>query len=151
MYEIIVVGTDGSGTAGIAVRHALTLAKGSGATLHIVHAFRSVLLSEVAMASSAGGQAIDVDRLNASIAEGAEAICATVAAEVAAEGVTVTTHSMSGDPSDALLSVAREVGADLIVVGNRGMTGVKRFVLGSVPNKISHHAPCSVLIVDTRT
>jgi hypothetical protein len=45
--------------------------------------------------------------------------------------------------------VAQSVGADLVVVGNRGMTGVKRFVLGNVPNKISHHAPCSILIVDT--
>jgi nucleotide-binding universal stress UspA family protein len=40
-------------------------------------------------------------------------------------------------------------GADLIVVGNKGMTGAKRFLLGSVPNKVSHHAPCSVLIIRT--
>jgi nucleotide-binding universal stress UspA family protein len=45
--------------------------------------------------------------------------------------------------------VAEEVGADLLVVGNKGMTGAKRFLLGSVPNKISHHAPCSVYIVRT--
>jgi nucleotide-binding universal stress UspA family protein len=45
--------------------------------------------------------------------------------------------------------VAEERGSDLIVVGNKGMTGAKRFLLGSVPNKVSHHAPCSVLIIRT--
>ena len=54
-----------------------------------------------------------------------------------------------GDPADAILDVAEERGADLIVVGNKGMTGAKRFLLGSVPNKVSHHAPCSVLIIRT--
>ena len=53
------------------------------------------------------------------------------------------------DGADAILDIAEEQGCDLIVVGNRGMTGAKRFLLGSVPNKISHHAPCSVLIVRT--
>ena len=46
-----------------------------------------------------------------------------------------------GDPADAILDVAEEQEADLVVVGNKGMTGAKRFLLGSVPNKVSHHAP----------
>ena len=61
----------------------------------------------------------------------------------------VETFARQGDAADAILDVAEEQGCDLIVVGNRGMTGAKRFLLGSVPNKISHHAPCSVLIVRT--
>jgi len=52
-------------------------------------------------------------------------------------------------PADAILDVAEEQEADLVVVGNKGMTGAKRFLLGSVPNKVSHHAPCSVLIIRT--
>ena len=52
-------------------------------------------------------------------------------------------------PRTRFLDVAEEQGAELIVVGNKGMTGAKRFLLGSVPNKVSHHAPCSVLIVRT--
>ena len=64
-------------------------------------------------------------------------------------GVEVDTHPREGDPADAILDVAEEIGADLIVVGNKGMTGARRFLLGSVPNKISHHAPCSVYIVRT--
>ena len=54
-----------------------------------------------------------------------------------------------GEPADAILDVAEEINADLIVVGNKGMTGARRFLLGSVPNKVSHHAPSSVIIVRT--
>jgi nucleotide-binding universal stress UspA family protein len=61
----------------------------------------------------------------------------------------VETYSRQGDAADAIVDIAEEQGCDLIVVGNKGMTGAKRFLLGSVPNKISHHAPCSVLIVRT--
>ena len=70
--------------------------------------------------------------------------------EASAAGVTdVETFARQGDAADAILDVAEEQLADLIVVGNKGMTGAKRFLLGSVPNKVSHHAPCSVLIVRT--
>ena len=65
------------------------------------------------------------------------------------EGLTVDRYAREGDPADAILDVAEETNADLIVVGNKGMTGAKRFLLGSVPNKVSHHAPCSVMIIRT--
>ena len=65
------------------------------------------------------------------------------------EGVAVSTYARQGDPADAILDVAEEQHADLIVVGNKGMTGAKRFLLGSVPNKVSHHAPCTVMIIRT--
>ena len=61
----------------------------------------------------------------------------------------IETFARQGDAADAILDVAEEQRTDLIVVGNKGMTGAKRFLLGSVPNKVSHHAPCSVLIVRT--
>jgi nucleotide-binding universal stress UspA family protein len=61
----------------------------------------------------------------------------------------VNIHPREGDPADAILVVAEEVNADLIVVGNKGMTGARRFLLGSVPNKISHHAQSGVYIVRT--
>jgi nucleotide-binding universal stress UspA family protein len=70
-------------------------------------------------------------------------------ADVEDSGVEVETFSRQGDPADAILDVAEERDADLIIVGNKGMTGAKRFLLGSVPNKVSHHAPCSVLIIRT--
>jgi len=61
----------------------------------------------------------------------------------------VQTHPVEGDPAEAILNIAEGTDADLIVVGNKGMTGARRFLLGSVPNNISHHAPCSVIIVRT--
>ena len=71
------------------------------------------------------------------------------AEEIRAGGVEVEVFARQGDPADAILDVAEERGSDLIVIGNKGMTGAKRFLLGSVPNKVSHHAPCSVLIIRT--
>jgi nucleotide-binding universal stress UspA family protein len=71
-----------------------------------------------------------------------------MAAMVSAGIVNCTTHALPGDPARAILQVANEVGADLIVVGNKGMKGAGR-VLGSVPNEVAHRAPCSVLIVKT--
>ena len=143
MYTSIVVGTDGSDTAAIAVNQALELAELGGATLHIVHAYHQV--NPVGAALSA----IDTDAVSNALAEQAAAVCAAPAAAAARAGVQFEVHAVAGDPSDALITIAEQVHADLLVVGNRGMTGVKRFVLGSVPNKISHHAQCSVLIVDT--
>ena len=124
MFDSIVVGTDGSDTANEAVRQAVELAKAVGAELLVVSAF--VRASEEVAALLSG------------------------AADTAREaGVPVQTFPRPGDPADAILDVAEERDADLIVVGNKGMTGAKRFLLGSVPNRVSHHAPCSVLIIRT--
>jgi nucleotide-binding universal stress UspA family protein len=63
-------------------------------------------------------------------------------------GVDGDAHAVPAHPATAILTVAEAVGADLIVVGNRGMKGARR-VLGSIPNHVSHHAHCDVLVVDT--
>ena len=81
--------------------------------------------------------------------EDVDATLSAAADEVRGAGLDVETFAREGDPADAILDVAEEREADLIVVGNKGMTGARRFLLGSVPNKVSHHAPCSVLIVRT--
>jgi nucleotide-binding universal stress UspA family protein len=65
-------------------------------------------------------------------------------------GLASVVHPGVGSPADVVIRVAEQEGADLIVVGNKGMSGVKR-VLGSVPNSIAHGAHCSVLIVDTHS
>jgi nucleotide-binding universal stress UspA family protein len=146
MFASIVVGTDGSQTAHEAVRQALALAVALGARLEIVSAYEpvsSARLREEAQQIPADLQWMVNPR---------EDVDATLreAAELAAEaGVESETYARQGDPADAILDVAEERGADLIVVGNKGMTGAKRFLLGSVPNKVSHHAPCSVLIIRT--
>ncbi len=134
MYSSIVVGTDGSETAREAVRRATRLAATTGARIELVSAYQP-MPDAAPQGWSAGARADVEDALR------------EAAAEIAAAGVDVTTYARQGDPAAALLDVAVERRADLIVVGNRGMTGAERFLLGSVPNKVSHHAPCSVLII----
>lgn len=121
MYKKILIATDGSPTAGKAAATGTSLAKGVGAEILLLHV----------------GDPKDGETVlgNASATLGKD--------------VTVTTKSVSGDPADMICEVAEKEGVDLIVVGNKGMTGAKRFLLGSVPNQVSHHAPCNVLIVKT--
>ena len=146
MFERIVVGTDGSDTATEAVRHAIELAKMSGGQLGIVAAFEPVPQSR--QREEKGELPGDVQyaagpREDVNVAlEGAIGMAKQ-------QGVEAKPYPREGDPADAILDVAEEVNADLVVVGNKGMTGAKRFLLGSVPNKVSHHAPCSVYIVRT--
>ncbi len=142
-YKAIVVGTDGSERATVAVNEAFALAKMAGATLHAVHAVHPAIAAGF---HDAVGTQVEIDRLR----QEAEAIRAGVVADGERLGVPVEVHNPgSNDAADALIQVAEEVNADLVVVGNRGMNGVARFVLGSVPNKVAHHCPCSVLIVNT--
>jgi nucleotide-binding universal stress UspA family protein len=144
MYKVIVAGTDGSATATVALVHAVELAKLSGATLHVVHAHQTVAPHQ---ATSMAGT-VDVVNVNEGIRADSARVCSDAIAIAGRDGVDVVAHSTGGDPSDALIAVAKDVDADVIVIGNRGMTGARR-LLGSVPNKVSHHSPCSLLIVDT--
>jgi nucleotide-binding universal stress UspA family protein len=146
MFRSIVVGTDGSETATQAVRQAVSLAKATGAKLELVSAYEPVSGQRLREES----QQVPEDMQW--MVNPREDVDATLreAAEIAEEaGVEIEQHARQGDPADAILDVAEETRADLIVVGNKGMTGARRFLLGSVPNKVSHHAPCSVLIIRT--
>jgi nucleotide-binding universal stress UspA family protein len=147
MFSRIVVGTDGSETADEAVRQATELAKLSGARLDIVSAFEPVPQNRVrAEAREAPG---DV-QYEISPREDVNLILDAATGEAKKAGIEeVQAHPREGEPADAILDVAEEINADLIVVGNKGMTGARRFLLGSVPNKVSHHAPSSVIIVRT--
>jgi nucleotide-binding universal stress UspA family protein len=142
--KAIVVGTDGSETAARALEEAGDLAKSAGATLHIVSAY------EPATGARVGGSA-GPERAQWMVGPDVQvdAVLDRAAGTMHARGVQTECHARKGDPANALLDVAAEHDADMIVVGNKGMTGTKRFLLGSVPDKISHHAPCSVLIVRT--
>jgi nucleotide-binding universal stress UspA family protein/GNAT superfamily N-acetyltransferase len=122
----IVVGVDGSETGEKALAVALGLGGVLGTALHVVSAY------SVFRASS-----------------GAEAILEAATQAASAQGLEAVTHARRDDPAEALITVAEEQDADLVVVGDKGMSGTSRFLLGSVPNKVSHHAPCSVLIVRT--
>ena len=122
MYERILVGTDGSKTAAKAVDRAVEVAADAGATLTIFSA-----------AKAAKGEA-------------------TVNAEKerhAGSGVPIEVKVAEADPASALIEEAIDGHYDLLVMGNKGMTGLSRFFTSSVPGKVSHHLPCSLLIVKT--
>ena len=146
MFKRIVVGTDGSDTATQAVGKAAELAKLTGAELNIVSAFEPV--SKSRLAEEQRGAPEDV-QYEISPTEDVNLTLEAAAAPARKEGVEVMIHPVQGDPSDAIINTAEKIDADLVVVGNKGMTGKKRFILGSVPNNISHHAPCSVMIIHT--
>jgi nucleotide-binding universal stress UspA family protein len=135
----IVVGTDGSPGAEAAVVKAIELTRGSGATVHLVCAYpgRSAL-ERIGM--TARQDPVDMRGVAADV-------LARDARRFEEAGFTVEKHVREGDPANTILDVAGEQGADLIVVGARGDTGLKRFMLGSVSSKLAHHAPRSLLIV----
>lgn len=146
MFTRIVVGTDGSETASEAVRQAADLAKLAGAQLDIVSAYEPVSQRRLA------GQQLDAPadvQHEIGPREDVNLVLEAAAASAKGQGVEVQTHPVEAEPAEAILSVAEQTNADLIVVGNKGMSGARRFLLGSVPNKVSHHAPCSVIIVRT--
>lgn len=146
MFERIIVGTDGSETAAEAVRQATELARATGAKLDVVSAYEPV--SRARLREESGE--IPGDLAHAvGPREDVNVILDEAVGAAREAGVKVDTHAREGDPADVILDVAEEVSASVIVVGNKGMTGARRFLLGSVPNKISHHAPCSVYIART--
>jgi nucleotide-binding universal stress UspA family protein len=146
LFERIVVGTDGSETAAEAVRQAIELAKMSGAQLDVVSAYEPVPQSRLREES----QEVPGDIAYAvGPREDVNTVLEAAAGQARQEGIDAQVHPREGDPADAILDVAEETGASLIVVGNKGMTGARRFLLGSVPNKISHHAETGVYIVRT--
>jgi len=143
MSEKIIVGSDGSDTARQAVEEAVRIAKALGAELHVVMSNRSLRDARIVGAPEG---AIPV---YGSMHEGVPtAVVDEAVASARIGGVTAEGHIVDRDAADALLQVADEVGASMIVVGNKGMSGGRR-LLGSVPNKVSHEARCNVLIVAT--
>ena len=146
MFSSIVVGTDGSDTATQALRQAVDIASAVGATLELVSAYAPVPEQRLRMERRDAPEDVQWainprQEVEVSLANG-EGIARQA-------GVSVNTYARQGDPADAILDVAEERNADLVIVGNKGMGSAKRFLLGSVPNKVSHHAPCSVMIVQT--
>jgi len=146
MFGSIVVGTDGSDTAGEAVRQASELARTVGASIHLASAYEPV--SNQRLREERRDTPGDLEWM-VNAREDVEATLREASSSLEDTGVSVDTYAREGDPADAILDIAEEKNADLIVIGNKGMTGAKRFLLGSVPNKISHHAPCSVMIIRT--
>jgi nucleotide-binding universal stress UspA family protein len=146
VFRSIVVGTDGSDTAREAVAAAVELGRLTGATLHLVSAYEPV--SGQRLRSEARQVPADLQWM-VNPREDVDATLSEAGEQARDGGVPSEAYAREGDPADAILDVAEELGAELIVVGSRGMTGARRFLLGSVPNRVSHHAPCAVMIIRT--
>jgi nucleotide-binding universal stress UspA family protein len=140
MFTTVVVGTDWSGTAEVAFVKALELARAGGGRLHVVTASpQSPPPASGRSAGASGSHSLGPDFQ-------ADVVLERTLDRLGANDVEVRQHTVTGEPGDAIVAVAEQVGADLIVVGNQGM---HRRVLGSTPNTVSHRAPCDVLIVQT--
>jgi nucleotide-binding universal stress UspA family protein len=144
MAPSIVVGTDGSDRAKRAVAEATRLAQALGAEVHVVSAYEPLRGARIAGAPE-GAAKVWAPLPDATV----DATLSEAAATVRFKGLEVSTHAVENDPADALLDVAERVGAEMIVVGNKGMHGARRLLIGSVPNTVSHRARCNVLIVAT--
>jgi len=144
MYQRIVVGTDGSTSAEIAVRHALRLAKATGGTVHVVTAWERLpalaltaagIMPTTPVVEDDGGWVRELHEKVRDMASNAD--------------VPVETHAVEeASPAHALLEMAKNLDADLIVVGNQGMHGLRGH-FASVPNTVAHKADCAVLVVPT--
>jgi nucleotide-binding universal stress UspA family protein len=140
----IVVGTDGSATAQLAVKESIRLAKALGGELHITSSYKPLTGVRISGAPPAEAEAWGVHpdfRVDAVLDE--------AAANARVQGVTATTHALKRDPTDALLEVAAQADAAMVVVGSRGMHGLERLTVGNVPNQISHKGLWNVLIAYT--
>jgi nucleotide-binding universal stress UspA family protein len=139
MFSTIAVGTDGSATADEAVKEATALARSLGAKLVLLSAFQD------SKRSRSGSEDPEVQWATNSSAR-VKSILERIEAQVGPSGIECETRVDEGDPADVLIRLADECEADLLVIGNKGM---KRRVLGSVPNTVTHNAGCSVLVVKT--
>jgi nucleotide-binding universal stress UspA family protein len=155
MARSIVVGTDGSEAAGEAVRQATDLASRDGARLHLVTAYHDPqIVREITIWTNDPKGMLDTGRTEVGahtetidLREVAESVLKRAAGDAVSKGIEVETHAREGEPAEVIIDIANQEQADLIVVGSRGLTGIKRYLLGSVSSKVSEHAPCNVMIV----
>jgi nucleotide-binding universal stress UspA family protein len=137
----IVVGTDGSATAAHAVATATSLASTFGQPLHIVSAYKPQPARRQGVPAELSDSVTPLSWV--------ESVLADAESRAKIAGLDVTTHAKVGNAADAILQVAEEQNADVIVIGNRGIDSKSRFVLGNVPSRVVHHATCSTFVVNT--
>jgi nucleotide-binding universal stress UspA family protein len=143
-FAPIVVGVDPSDRARIVAHKAADLAQVLKAPVHVVSATYRPRLADDRLAGEDGEVAG-----NAQTDPALRRTLWDAAVPFRERGVEVTLHARAGDPAEAIVTVAEEKNARLIIVGSRGMRGARRYLLGDVPNKVAHHAPCGVMILKT--
>lgn len=137
----IVVGTDGSETATKAVMQAVKLAVAFDQPLHIVSAYDPEAIDTKGLPPEFAGMVTSHTHI--------EGVLDNVGARARRAGAKVELHAVTSNAAEAILDVADQVKADLIVVGNKGIGSTRRFLLGNVPSKVVHHSPCSTFVVQT--
>jgi nucleotide-binding universal stress UspA family protein len=143
MIKTIAVGTDGSETAQIAVDFAMDMAQRYDARLLIASAYTPVSEGQLRKEKEDAPEDIQWS-INPS--QDVDATLRKVEEAAKGRGLEYTSEARNGDPAEVLCDIAGDHGADVIVVGNKGM---QRRILGSVPNTVAHKAPCSVMVVKT--
>jgi nucleotide-binding universal stress UspA family protein len=143
MVQTVAVGTDGSGTADKAVEFALDLAARYEAKIVFISAY--VPFSETRLRRESREVPDDL-QWAVNPAEDVDATLRDCEERAEERGLRWASEARQGDAAKILVELADSTNADILVIGNKGM---ERRVLGSVPNTVSHHAPCSVLIVKT--
>ena len=143
MIQTIAVGTDGSDTASKAVDFALDIAEKFGAKVVVASSYRPVSEDRLRREQKDAPQDI---QWSINPTEEVDSALRAVEEKARGRGLDVVSEARGGDPADVLCGIAEQHEADVLVVGNKGM---QRRVLGSVPNSVSHKAPCSVIIVKT--
>jgi nucleotide-binding universal stress UspA family protein len=141
----MVVATDGSDTAKQVVGEAARVAQRLGSKVHLVTAYTPLRAPQV----SGGSGNLEVSGRHILGESRADSILIEACAEMRKAGVDAESHACTGSPADAILDLVEEIDADVVVVGSKGLSGGRRRLLGSVPNTISHHAQCHVLIIHT--
>jgi nucleotide-binding universal stress UspA family protein len=136
----VAVGTDGSATAGEAVREAAEIARRFEARLVLLSVFQD-------SGGAAGGADDDIElQWSSNSSARVRSMLERLEQELGRSGLECETLAGEGDPAEVLVRLAGQCDADLLVIGNKGM---QRRVLGSVPNRVTHKAGCSVLVVKT--
>ena len=130
----IIAATDGSAAATVAVGKAAALAEAQDAELVLLYVRPPLDSREVFRPATIPDLSAYLEDIRARLSN-----------------LKVRTREEAGDPAETICDVAEQEGAEVIVVGNRGTQGKRRWFLGSVPNAVVQHAPCSVYIVDTRS
>lgn len=143
-FRAVLVPMDFSETAGAALEAAIELVRPGGGTIHLLHAY------EVPLGSIPPYGVAVPESLLAEVRDAAARRLAKAAQKVAAAGVACESHVVYGPAADAIVEAAREHGIDLIVMGTRGLTGLKHVLLGSVAERTVRLAPCPVLTVPAR-
>lgn len=145
MYSKILLASDGSETALRAAATAAELARRFDASLTVLHVF-AIPLTPVSFAGTPGAE-VDPLLLERMAGEVQDAVARRTGRVLEDAGVPYATRQEIGHPAETIVRVALQEGFDLVVLGSRGLSEIRSFLLGSVSDKVSHHAPCPVLIV----